>query len=292
VLAVALVGCSAAQARPPFSQGRAWSHLERQVAFGPRVPNTGGHVTCRDYLVETLRPLADRVERQDFSFRLNGKTLRMSNIIARWDGRSRENGVLLCAHWDTRPTADEDPNPALRGKPILGANDGASGVAVLLEAARLFQRNPPPVPVMLVLFDGEDYGPGIDRMFLGSRHFAANLPPDVPRRGILLDMVGDRDLVIPQEGYSRRGAPEVLRQVYRTAHRLGYRRHFPARPGPSIQDDHLPLLAQGLRVIDLIDFSYGPRHGWWHTHKDTPDKCLPRSLRVVGEVVTAWVYAR
>jgi glutaminyl-peptide cyclotransferase len=278
--------------RPAFDKARAWKHLERQVAFGPRVPNMPGHTACRDYLMETLKPLADSVERQDFTRRLGGKTLRMSNVIARWKGKSSEGGVLLCAHWDTRPTADMEWDPAEREKPIPGANDGASGVAVLLEAARLFKESPPPVPVMIVFFDGEDYGPEIDRMFLGSRYFAANLPRDVPRRGILLDMVGDKDLVIPQEGYSVQRAPEVVEEVYAVAARLGLEKHFPRRVGPPIMDDHLPLLDRGLKVIDLIDFDYGPDNSWWHTHEDTPDKCSPDSLKVVGDVVTEWVYGK
>lgn len=278
--------------RPAFNAGRAYNDLKRQVRFGPRVPNTASHRACRDYLVRTLQPLADRVERQDFSLALPGRTLQMSNLVARWNGRGAGQGVLLCAHWDTRPTADQERDPARRRRPIPGANDGASGVAVLLEAARMFRQSPPPVPVMLVLFDGEDYGPGVDRMFLGSRYFATHLPEDAPRRGILLDMVGDRNLRIPQEGYSVSGAPDVVAEVYGIARRLRLQQYLPARRGPAILDDHLPLQEQGLRVIDLIDFNYGPDHSWWHTLADTPDKCSARSLGAVGRVVTEWVYTR
>ncbi|HTE21382.1 MAG TPA: M28 family peptidase [Armatimonadota bacterium] len=279
-------------ARRGFDKDQAFAHLTRQVEFGPRVPNTEGHRNTRDYLVRTLTPLADRVERQDFSRTLSGKRLGMSNVIARWGGAGGKDGVLLCAHWDTRPTADYEATPAARATPIPGANDGASGVAVLLELARLFKQKAPPVPVMMVFFDGEDFGPGVNRMFLGSSYFAANLPADVPKRGILLDMIGDRHLVIPQEAYSVQNAKDVVDEVYDIARRLGIDRYFPLGKGTAIEDDHLPLQRKGLRVIDLIDFDYGPGHSWWHTLQDTPDKCSATSLGVVGDVVSEWVYTR
>lgn len=278
---------------PAFDAQRSWRDLIHQVEFGPRVPGSAGHRACRDWLLASLRERADDAQLQGFSARLDSRTLAMSNVIARWKGREPgAPGVLLCAHWDTRPTADEDPDPRKRNLPIAGANDGASGVAVLLELARMLQRQQPRVPVMVVLFDGEDYGPGLDRMFLGSRHFAANLPPDVPRRGILLDMVGDRDLRIPQELYSLQRARQVVDEVYAIARRLGRQKEFPAVPGQAVLDDHIPLLNKGLQVIDLIDFDYGPGNSWWHTHEDTPDKCSPNSLAAVGEVVAEWVYSR
>jgi peptidase M28-like protein len=288
-------GVQAAQ-RPAFSGASAFALLKRQVAFGPRVPNRASHRKCRDYLAATLRPLADSVAVQSFSQTVDGSVLRMSNIIARWKGAGGaadpQRGVLLCAHWDTRPTADFEQDPRRRRMPIPGANDGASGVAVLMEAARIFKQAAPPVPVTIVFFDGEDYGPGLENMFLGSRYFADHLPEGCPRRGILLDMIGDRDLEIPQEGHSVQHAREVVQEVYEIAQRLGLERHFPQRGGGQIEDDHVPLLAKGLKVIDLIDFSYGPNHSWWHTLADTPDKCSPASLKAVGDVVVEWVYTR
>lgn len=283
---------AASEPKLQFDGQAAFKELEKQVQFGPRVPNTRGHAACRDYLVETLKPLADSVERQDFTHRIGSRVLRMSNIVARWKGTGGRNGALLSAHWDTRPTADYEEDPEDRRKAILGANDGASGVAVLLEAARMFKKTPPPVPVMIVFFDGEDFGPGTDRMFLGSRYFARRLPADVPRRGILLDMVGDRDLQIPKEAYSVQNAQEVVDEVYDLAHTLGLGKYFPRIVDRAIEDDHLPLQQKGLKVIDLIDFDYGPDHTWWHTLEDTPDKCSPHSLAVVGEVVTRWVYSQ
>ena len=283
---------SGTQPKLAFDGAAAFKELEKQVAFGPRVPNMASHTACRDYLVEALKPLADRVERQDFTQRIGPRTLGMSNIVARFKGAGSGKGVLLSAHWDTRPWADFEASRADRRKPIPGANDGASGVAVLLQAARMFKATPPPVPVMIVFFDGEDYGPETDRMFLGSRHFARNLPADVPPRGILLDMVGDKDLQIPKEQYSVQNAQEVVDEVYGLAHSLGLGRYLPKIVDRAIEDDHIPLQQKGLKVIDLIDFDYGPDHAWWHTLQDTPDKCSPHSLAVVGEVVTKWVYAQ
>jgi glutaminyl-peptide cyclotransferase len=289
----ALAAAAPEAKRPAFDGARSFKDLEKQVAFGPRVPNRPGHRECRDYLVETLKPLADQVERQDFTRSLDGKALQMSNVVARWKGSgAAKDGILLAAHWDTRPTADYERTAERRNMPIPGANDGASGVAALLEIGRLFKQSPPPVPVMLVFFDGEDFGPGVDRMFLGSRYFADHLPADVPKRGILLDMIGDRDLEIPQEGYSMRRAGDVMAEVYAAAERLGLGRQFTRRFGGPIEDDHVPLQEKGLRIIDLIDFSYGPGHSWWHTLEDTPDKCSPASLKAVGDVVAEWVYSR
>jgi Zn-dependent M28 family amino/carboxypeptidase len=129
-------------------------------------------------------------------------------------------------------------------------------------------------------------------MFLGSRHFADHLPKDTPGRGILLDMIGDRDLQIPKEDNSVQNAQEVVDEVYGQARALGLERYFPSVVDRSIEDDHIPLQQKGLKVIDLIDFDYGPDHTWWHTLQDTPDKCSPNSLAVVGEVVTRWVYSQ
>lgn len=280
--------------RPTFDKEAAWKHLTKQVEFGPRVAGMPGHAACLEWMNGVLKPLAEKVEQQEFTANLGSKRLPMTNVVASWhtSGAAAGEGLLLAAHWDTRPTADEERDTAAKRKPIPGANDGASGVAVLLELARMLKQSPPPVPVTLVLFDGEDYGPGLERMFLGSNHFAKNLPPGTPRQGALLDMIGDKDLAIPQEGYSSQAAPQVMAEVYALAQRLGYEKQFPDLEGQPIMDDHLPLIQSGLKVIDLIDFNYGPGHAWWHTHQDTPDKCSPASLKVVGDVMAEWIYSR
>lgn len=273
-----------------FDGERAYTLLKKQVDFGPRVPNTQGHISCREWMLETLKPLADSVERQDFAVRGKGTNLRMTNVLARFKGSGgAEKSVILAAHWDTRPTADFERTPEGRTKPIPGANDGASGVAVLLELARQFKATPPPVPVMLVMLDGEDVGPSVEMMFLGSRYMVKNLPQGMPKRGILLDMIGDKDLEIPQEVNSITGAKEVLGEVYGVAKRLGYSKQFPPEVGQEVLDDHVQFQQAGIKMIDLIDFDYGPNHSWWHTLADTPDKCSAASLQVVGDVVLEWV---
>ncbi|MBI3910488.1 MAG: M28 family peptidase [Armatimonadetes bacterium] len=275
-------------ALPPvaFDADRAFDDLKRQCTFGPRVPGTQGHVRCRAFLAEALRATADKVELQEFRFRDGDRSLAMANIIARWQGRDpKARAVLLAAHWDTRPTADQEPDPQHRSTPIPGANDGASGVAVLLEVARQLKQQPPPGPVWIVLFDGEDYGPGVERMFLGSRHFARHLPADAPKVGVLLDMVGDAELSLPVEENSLARARDVVAEVWSVARARGYGMTFLNRRAEAIQDDHLPLLDAGVKMIDVIDFDYP----YWHTLADTPDKCSAASLRAVGEVITAWV---
>jgi hypothetical protein len=275
-----------------FSAVAAWGRLKEQCDFGPRAPGTDGHARCLEYLTNTLKPLANRVDPQPFTFQDGNRQIRMTNLIARFDPASGSpragTGVILAAHWDTRPTADQEIDPGDRRRPILGANDGASGVAVLLEIARMLKARRAAVPVWIVLFDGEDYGPGIERMFLGAKHFAANLPAGVPRQGVLLDMIGDRNLEIFKEVYSVHRASTVVNSVWETAHRLGYRAQFNPNTRHAVQDDHLPLLDAGIAMIDVIDFDYPP----WHTLGDTVDKCSAASLGVVGDVIATWTYER
>lgn len=278
---------------PTFDADRAFDLLKKQVELGPRVPGTPGHGDCARLIVDSLKPYADRVIEQEFSRDVRGKTLKMRNIIAHFNPTARD-WVLLAAHWDTRPTADLEVSAEDRDRPIPGANDGASGVAVLLELARLFAQRSPEVGVLMVFFDGEDYGPTVDDMLMGSRYFARNLEQSlsvagrrVPvRYGILLDMVGDSDLKIYKEGNSVQAAPEVVEKVWSMAERMGYGRVFVPEVRHTVMDDHVPLIEAGIRCIDIIDFDYGP----WHTLGDTVDRCSADSLRAVGEVVAAVVY--
>ncbi len=293
-------GCSertprAAEPAVVFDAARAWADLETQVAMGFRVPGTPTHREVRDWLADQLRATGATVMLQPFSHELGGSTVQMWNIIAEIPGHGpapRER-VLLAAHWDTRPTADKDPDPAKRDQPIPGANDGASGVAVLLEIARQLQAHPISRDVQVVLFDGEDYGPGLEDMLLGSAHYARNLPEQKPDWGILLDMIGDTDLAIPREPYSEQHAKAVNDRVFAAARRLGYLRTagmpgFVDAPGAyMITDDHVPLNEVGIPTVDLIDFDYP----YWHTLADTPAKCSRESLRIVGMVVLSAIQA-
>ena len=280
---------------PSFSGAGAYEYLLKQTSFGPRNPNSKGHDACLPFLAAELRGFADSVELQPFIQRgYDGKMLRLTNIIASFRPKSSSR-LLLCAHWDTRPRAEHDEDRARRNEPILGANDGASGVAVLLEIASLLHSHQPPVGVDIVLFDGEDYGLEGDTQnyLLGSRYFAAHKKPAYqPRFGILLDMVGDTYLEIPKEGHSVRYAPDILTLVWDKARELGYPQFLDGE-GEEVIDDHLPLNQVGIKTIDLIDFDYPDQSNrFWHTHQDIPEHCSPESLEAVGDVLTHVVYTQ
>ena len=275
-------GCAAQNGPPSFNSTKAFSILQKQCDFGPRPVGSSAHDKLRDYLVSELRKNTNSVKLQSFQH----KTYNLSNIIARFGG-SETPGILLCAHWDTRPIADQELEAADRKRPILGANDGASGVAALLELARMFKERPPDVPVTIVLFDGEDFGPTGKDMFLGSRHFAKTMDKSKYRYGILLDMVGDKELQIHREGNSQAHAASIADKVWKTAQKLGHGGIFSDELRYTIEDDHVPLIEAGLPCIDVIDFDYA----YWHTLDDTVDKCSAKSLQVVGEIIAEVVYS-
>lgn len=277
---------------PSFDAENAFRYLEAQVSFGPRVPNTNAHRQCLDYLNIELQKYADEVKLQNFNDVAYGKNLSLTNLIASFNKNS-EKRILLAAHWDTHPWADQDLNPKNHDKPIDGANDGASGVAVLIEVARILKNNPPPIGVDIVLFDGEDYAKPTDvpAYLRGSKYFAKNKPANYnPMFGILLDMIGDAQLEIPKEGYSLRYAPDIIKLVWSIAKDLDLP-EFVDEPGLEIIDDHLPLNEVGIKTINLIDFNFPDESNrYWHTLEDTPDKCSPRSLEVVGKVLLNIIY--
>jgi len=276
---------------PPFDGQAAFALLERQVEFGPRVPGSPGHAAQLAWMEEFLRERADTVILQHFDHRAKrGGTIRMTNVFARFRPELPDR-VLFLAHWDTRPTADNDPDPSRRNEPILGANDGASGVAVLLQLADVLSRHSPPIGVDLLFTDGEDFGP--DEMYLGATYFAANPVPGPgyrPLYGVLVDMVGDRNPVFPIEPISYDFAPEVVERVWRLAAELGYGHIFVRRRQVPISDDHVPLNRAGIRTIDIIDFDYGPGNAYWHTHRDVVENTAPEGLEAVGTVLTGLVF--
>ena len=273
---------------PEFDEERAFDYLEKQCDFGPRNPGSEGHRNCLRFLVEELKKSADTVEEQPFlhtDFR-DRQTHTLTNVIASFG--EQDERILLCAHWDTRAWADFDPDPKNRDRPILGANDGASGVAVLLEIARILKQHPPPMGVDIVLFDGEDAGlEGQSETWCqGSRYFAQRKRyDDHPRYAILVDMIGDRDLRLPVERNSQKYAPELVNRVWTRAEELGLSA-FDRSLGVEMTDDHLELLRVGIPAIDIIDFEYS----YWHTLQDTPDKCSPASLGVVGTLLLCLFY--
>jgi glutaminyl-peptide cyclotransferase len=276
-----------------FDGGRAFGLLRAQCEMGPRAPGTDGHARTRDWLVDQLRPHVDGLVLQRWNQRVSqgpgaGRTFAMTNLLARIDGadEAAEPDLMLSAHWDTRPVADQDPDPARRALPVPGANDGASGVAVVLEAARALRARRPPRPVVLALWDGEDLG----EYYYGSRAYAAAFRRGAvawrPRRGILLDMVGKRGLRCNTEGNSLRQAPELWRGLHACADEMGLGGHFGGR-ALTVMDDHVFLSAAGIPTVLLIDYDY-PQ---WHTTMDTVEQCDARSLQAVGDVVTRFVRA-
>jgi glutaminyl-peptide cyclotransferase len=273
---------------PPFDSNAAWNYLTAQMGFGVRPVGTPAHEKLRDYLAARMHESTSDVQLQQWTDPTIN--LPLTNVIARFPAKSGSTGapIMLCTHWDTRPTADFDPDVTNRAKPIPGADDGASGTAVLLELAPILKATPPPVPVWLVFLDGEDYGPGVDRMFIGSRYLAKHQPPGMPKKAVLLDMIGNTGVSVPKEQNSQKRAPALVDEVWAAAKRTGHQTEFPDQSGDNIMDDHLPLLDAGVACIDLIDFSYAP----WHTLGDTADKCSPRSLGAIGETMVAWIYGQ
>jgi hypothetical protein len=270
-----LIACSSGgEAALQFDGAVALSYAEAQMNFGNRIPGTEAHT--------------DSVEIQEFTHvTVDGDTIALRNFIGKFRPELADR-ILYVAHWDTRPIADRETNVALRRLPTPGANDGASGVAVLMGVADELQREPPAFGVDLLFVDGEDFGDfGVDKdVFLGSRYFAANLPDDYrPLYAVVFDMVGDADLRLPQEGYSRDGAPEVVDRVWAKARELGLGDVFQSTVGDWVRDDHIPLQEAGIRAIDVIDFDYAH----WHKTDDTIDKLSARSLAMVGSVAVALV---
>lgn len=278
-IALTPAGCRGNSATP-FDADRAFGDLKKQVAFGPRVPGSSASLQCRQFLIAELKKSADSVEDQRFQLKTSARMVPMSNIIARFNPRATRK-ILLCAHWDSRPFADHDLRPELRDTPIPGANDGASGVAVLLELARQFKAQAPGIGVVIVFFDGEDWGRTEDQMYYGSRYYARNLKKEKFEAAILLDMIGDKDLQIYREQFSEDKARPLNDLLWKTAADFGYAKSFPDKVKYSITDDQIPLQQAGINAIDVIDFDYA----YWHTTEDTPDKCSPQSLKIVGEVV-------
>ena len=220
-----------------------------------------------------------------------GDSLSLVNFVARFNPAATTR-LLFLAHWDTRPRAD-GPMSRDSALPVPGANDGGSGVAVLLGMADALKQSAPEIGVDLLFVDGEDYGDfDSDRdVLLGSRYYAAHQAPGpAPRFAILFDMVGDKELQIPQEGYSATGAPDVVELVWSIAARAGHGEVFVREQGITLTDDHIPLQQAGIRAIDVIDFSFGgPDNKWHHTPDDTLDKVSAASLQIVGDVGMAVV---
>jgi len=258
-----------------FDGQHAYADVQTQVAFGQRSPGTAGHDQIRAWMQDELIVAGWQVEVQ--ASEALGHTV--YNLI----GKSGDEypQIIIGAHYDSRMFADNDPDPANRTQPVPAANDGASGVAVLLELARSLPKDT--VPVWLVFFDAEDNGriEGWD-WILGSREFVKNNPAIQPRAVVIVDMIGDAELNIYKE---RNSNPEITDEIWATAKNLGYESKFIQEYRHSMLDDHTPFLEAGIPAVDIIDFDYP----YWHTIADTPDKVSAESLQAVGDTLRAWV---
>lgn len=287
-LAAVLVLASCAATRFEVDGERALRRVVHQVEAGPRIPGSPGHAAVRDWIAAELERLGARVERHTWTDTTTGIPMTLTNVIGHF-GSDTGRPLVLCAHWDTRPWADQDPDAARREDPVPGANDAGSGVAVLFEVAELMKRRPPSRAIELVFFDGEDQGrPSHPEHYcLGSREYARRLesrPADRrPVAAFLFDMVGDADLGIHPESNSYARARNLVEVVLEAARRTGAK-HFRPDPRHELTDDHIPLLEAGLPAVDIIDFDYKE----WHTVSDLPDRVSAASLAEVSRVA-AWI---
>ena len=295
---------------PNFNADSAYQYVAMQTNFGPRVPETQAHANCAEWLITKLDEYADTVIVQDFRAKLfNGKGIDGQNIVGVFHPEAKKR-IVLCAHWDSRPYADHDPNKANTRTAIDGANDGASGVGVLLECARLFKAQPLPekLGIDIVLFDLEDYGPHVEESekyyndeinywALGSQYWAKH--PHVygykAYYGILLDMVGGSEPNFTKEHFSQGYAGWVSNKVWRKAFDLGYRPFFSNELGTAISDDHVPMNEiAGIPTIDIIDLQPNSSNGCfpevWHTLNDNLEHINKETLGMVGDVLLHTVY--
>lgn len=286
---------------PNFNADSTYLFIQKQVDFGPRVPNTQAHKLCAEYLANELRRFGAEVIEQRANLKaFDGTILEAVNIIGSFNPEN-ETRILLFAHWDSRPFSDNDPNPDNYHTAVTGANDGASGVGVLLEIARLIGKNPPDIGIDIIFFDAEDYGqPSFDTgrkvedsWCLGSQYWARN--PHKPnyraRYGILLDMVGAKNATFPKEGFSMHYAPHVVEKVWAKARSLSYGDLFVDRKSGYITDDHLYVNEIiGIPSIDIIDLRENGFFEHWHTINDTMEHIDKSVLKAVGQVLLEVIY--
>ncbi len=288
---------------PNFNADRAYDFIAKQVSFGPRVPGTNAHTLCGNWLINKLDSLADTVYVQTFKARIySGEIKEGKNIIAQFNP-SLQKRILLSAHWDSRPYADYDPDPNNHNTPIPGANDGASGVGILLELANLLNENSPSIGIDIAFWDIEDWGEprsvqssNGEFWCLGSQYWSRNrLPFNYNANyGILLDMVGASNATFYYEGISNEYAPSILKKVWDIAAKLGYNKYFIPENAAPITDDHLYLnTIANIPTIDIIHQDKNSSTGffpYWHTVGDDLDKIDKNTLSAVGSVLAYLIY--
>ncbi len=277
-----------------FSADSAYSFVASQVNFGPRVPGTPAHKACGEWLSEKLKSFGAEVTEQNATITtFDGTQIPMRNIFARINPEA-EKRILLLAHWDSRPWADNDPDEAKHSTPVDGANDGASGTGVLLELARILPNTGANVGVDILLCDAEDWGEesNDDSWAMGARYFANNLPEEgyMPAAAILLDMVGAPDATFMREYFSQLSNPALADQIWSIAKRLGYESMFVNRMGSAINDDHVELIKAGIPAIDIIDYREGSGFfSGWHTTSDNMDCISKETLGAIGSIIETYI---
>lgn len=280
-----------------FNADSAYNYLAKQVAFGPRVPNTAAHREAGDWIAARMKGFGANVVEQKAELKaFDGTVLDARNIFAQINPE-RKDRILLLAHWDCRPWADQDSDPQNYSIPVDGANDGASGVAVLLEIARQLSVNPINKGVDFLFVDAEDWGAeGNDESWaLGTKYFVNNLPVKgySPRYAILLDMVGGEGATFCREYFSERSAPQVSEELWQTASQLGYGEMFLNRMGTAVLDDHVELIKAGIPAIDIIEYHPGAESGFnprWHTTSDNLEGISKTTLNAVGTTLIRHLY--
>lgn len=286
-----------------FSADSAYNYVKAQVDFGPRIPGSEGHAACKEYIIGQLRRFgADTIIEQNLTaVNYLGTELPLTNIMGRYNPESNDR-ILLVAHWDTRPWADADPDINKRTLPVPGANDGASGVGVLLELARAFQGKSPEVGVDLLFVDGEDsgnsgaWGSSEETWCLGTQYWVNHMPyaaENMPRYGILLDMVGGENAKFYREYLSQGFAERINDKVWGNASAAGYDKYFLNDVRGGITDDHIFINRAGIPCIDIIECSHpatGSFSPVWHTASDDMTHIGKATLEAVGQTVANTVY--
>ena len=285
-----------------FSADSAFTFCQQQCDFGPRTMNSEAHEQCGQWILEKFKSYGLEVSEQRATLTgFDGTPLKSNNITARYQPEQQQR-ILICAHWDSRPWADNDPDEANHQKPVMAANDGASGVAVMIELARVLSADTCrlPVGVDFVCFDAEDWGTEhqSDSWALGAQYWAKNIKSQMKgkvfRYGILLDMVGGQGARFYQEGFSQYYAKQVVDRVWKAASTAGYSSFFPQADGGTITDDHGPVNEAGIPCIDIINHypdceqsSFGPT---WHTISDDMQHIDPATLKAVGQTLLQVLY--